>query len=108
MKIYLKQFFYIGVPVVVILMVFFVPVLGVNEGLLPELLIGIFVFVGSFVSLILGFFYSKSTKDVLSDWLKDIKARPAKKLIQIFYTIYFTFGSFIVRDWKQQNFSFHH
>ncbi len=84
MNSYLKQFFIIGVPVLVVITVFFSLFLGFNSGLLPGLLIGLLV--GSCISLILGFLYSKSTKDLMADWRKDIKSRQTKRknLMQIF------------------------
>jgi len=85
MSSYLKQFLIVGVPVMVTLTAFFSLLLGFNRGLIPGLLIGLFV--GGFISLILGFLYSKSTKDLLSDQLREIKSRPARRLIFLPYFI---------------------
>jgi len=84
MNSYLRLFLIAGIPIIVVLTIFFSLLLGFSEGLIPGLSIGLLV--GSFISLILGFFYSKSTKDLLYDWRKDIQSRPnrQKNLILIF------------------------
>ncbi len=73
----LKHFLIVVAIVMVVFAVFFSLLLGVDKGLFPGLLIGLLV--GSVISLSLGFLYSKSTKDLMFDWFKDISSRPARR-----------------------------
>lgn len=74
---YLKLFLIVGFPIVVFLTIFFSLLMGFKEGLIPGLLIGLCI--GSILSIVLGFFYSKSTKEAISSLLEEIKLPKDKR-----------------------------
>lgn len=74
MNSYSKQFLIIGLPVLLFLTLLFSWLAGLEEGFVPGLLLGSLV--GGILSLVVGFLYSKSTREVMSDLLKERKTHP--------------------------------
>lgn len=73
---YLKQFLRLGIPIAVFISILFAYLSGSIEGVIPGALIGLVI--GIALSLISGFAHSESVRNLMSDWVQDIRARPLK------------------------------
>lgn len=73
MNSYVNQFLKFGIPVIVVMTLFLSLLLGPEEGLIPGLLSGLLI--AGFISLILGFLFSKSTQEAISEMFRDRKPK---------------------------------